>query len=43
MGNPDSVTSIKDDDDAADVRVKSERKRRSRKGPFYLNPEDEGT
>ena len=39
--NPDSVTSIKDDDDAADVRVKSARKRRSRKGPFYLNPEDE--
>ena len=39
--NPDSVTSIRDDDDAADVRVKSARKRRSRKGPFYLNPEDE--
>ena len=39
--NPDSVTSIKDDDDAADVRVKSARKRKSRKGPFYLNPEDE--
>lgn len=38
--NPDSVTSIKDDD-AADVRVKSARKRKSRKGPFYLNPEDE--
>ena len=39
--NPESVTSIKDDDDAADVRVKSARKRKSRKGPFYLNPEDE--
>ena len=39
--NPDSVTSINDDDDAADVRVKSARKRKSRKGPFYLNPEDE--
>lgn len=39
--NPDSVTSIKDDDDAADVRIKSSRKRKSRKGPFYLNPEDE--
>ena len=39
--NPESVTSIKDDDDAAEVRVKSARKRRSRKGPFYLNPEDE--
>lgn len=39
--NPDSVTSIKDDDDAAVVRVKSARKRKSRKGPFYLNPEDE--
>ncbi len=39
--NPDSVTSIKDDDDATDVRVKTARKRKSRKGPFYLNPEDE--
>ena len=39
--NPESVTSIKDDDDAAEVRVKSARKRRSRKGTFYLNPEDE--
>ena len=39
--NPESVTSIKDDDDAAEVRVKSARKRRSRKGPFYLKPEDE--
>lgn len=39
--NPESVTSIKDEDDAADVRVKSARKRKSRKGPFYLNPEDE--
>ena len=38
--NPDSVTSI-NDDDAADVRVKSARKRRSRKEPFYLKPEDE--
>ena len=39
--NPESVTSIKDDADAAEVRVKSARKRQSRKGPFYLNPEDE--
>lgn len=39
--NPESVTSIKDDDDTAEVRVKSARKRRSRKGTFYLNPEDE--
>ena len=39
--NPDSVTSIKDDDNAAVVRGKSARKRRIRKGPFYLNPEDE--
>jgi len=39
--NPDSVTSIKDEEDAEDVKVKSTRKRKSRKGPFYLNPEDE--
>jgi len=39
--NPESVTSIKDDDDAADVRIKSARKRKRQKGPFYLNPEDE--
>ena len=32
--NPESVTSIKDDDDAAEVRVKSARKRRSRKGHY---------
>jgi ATP-dependent DNA helicase RecQ len=38
--NPESATSIKDDD-TADIRVRSEKKRRSRKGPFYLNPEDE--
>ncbi len=38
--NPESVTSIKDDD-AAEARVKYVRKRKSRKGPFYLNPEDE--
>ncbi len=39
--NPESVTSIIDDDDAADVRVTSARNRKSRKEPFYLNPEDE--
>ena len=38
--NPESATRIKDDD-TADIRVRSEKKRRSRKGPFYLNPEDE--
>ena len=39
--NPELVTSIKDDDDVAGVRVKSARKRKSRKESFYLNPEDE--
>lgn len=38
--NPESVTSIRDEEDAVDVRVKSSKKRKSRKGPFYLNPED---
>lgn len=39
--NPKAVTSIKDDNDAADLRVKSARKRKGRKVSFYLNPEDE--
>ncbi len=39
--NPESVTSIKDDDNAADVRLKSAKKQKSRKEPFYLNPDDE--
>ena len=38
--NPESVTSIKDDDNAADVRLKSAKKQKSRKEPFYLNPDD---
>ncbi len=38
--NPGSVTSIEDDDNATEARDKSAKKRRSRKVPFYLNPED---
>ncbi|MCR5626220.1 MAG: DNA helicase RecQ [Lachnospiraceae bacterium] len=39
--NPESVTSIKADDDAQDARVKYAKKHKNRKEPFYLNPEDE--
>ena len=39
--NPESVTSIKDDDDASNARSKFSKKRKGRKKPFYLNLEDE--
>lgn len=38
--NPEAVTSIKDEDDFADAREKSQKKCRNHKVPFYLNPED---
>lgn len=38
--NPEAVTSIKDEDDFADVKDKSQKKRKNHKVPFYLNPED---
>lgn len=38
--NPEAVTSIKEDKDTANVSENSARKNKSRKGPFYLNPED---
>ena len=38
--NPDCVTSIRDEDDASDDKVKSCKKRKKHKEPFYLNPED---
>ncbi len=37
---PDSVTSIKDEGDASDVKVKSGKMRKKYKEPFYLKPED---
>lgn len=38
--NPEAVTSIKDEDSAADEKVSSHKKRKKHKAPFYLNPED---
>lgn len=38
--NPEAVTSIEDEDDFANIKEKSQKKRRNHKVPFYLNPED---
>lgn len=38
--NPEAVTSIRDEDDIADVKEKSQKKCKNHKVPFYLNPGD---
>ena len=38
--NPEAVTSINEEDNAADVKVRSQKKHKKHKTPFYLNPED---
>ncbi len=38
--HPEAIISIKDEDNAADAKAKSQKKRKNHKAPFYLNQED---
>lgn len=38
--NSEAVTSIVDEENVTDIKVKSRKKRKKHKEPFYLNPED---
>lgn len=38
--NPDSITSIEDNGDVSEERIRSSKKGKKQKRPFYLNPED---
>jgi len=38
--NPEAVTSIMDEDNVTDVKVRSRKERKKHKASFYLNPED---
>lgn len=38
--HPESVTSIRDEENPSEEKAEPAKRRRGRKGPFYLNPED---